>query len=202
MTRLIAFALCLLLIGCDDGGGTDAGAPDAGAADAGTDAGPPVPFGLTSEAFMDGEAVPTPHLCGPPLAPGMPGMNISPALSWTAGPPETMSYAVVIRDLSAGGLVHWVIYDIPASVTELPENVTPGYEPGTPAGAKQAEIQGSGYFGYFGPCSGGRMNNYQWTLHALDTATVQGVTMATDENTLATTVERASIASTTLNGTF
>src|SRR5688500_16525468 len=44
----------------------------------------PLPFALTSSAFADGEALPVKYSCG--------GDNVSPPLSWTAGPEGTKSY--------------------------------------------------------------------------------------------------------------
>jgi Raf kinase inhibitor-like YbhB/YbcL family protein len=173
----------------DGGSPPDTGTPDTG----------PVAFELTSSAFAAGEMVPLTHECGPPLSTG-PGDNVSPPLAWTSGPPATMSYAIVMRDTDAGNLVHWVIYDIPATVFDLPEDIPDGYEPATPAGAKQAELQGSGYFGYFGPCSPGSINTYVWTVHALDTPTLSGVSASSTEDQIAAAVEGASIASASLAG--
>jgi len=182
-----------------DGGGVDAGAVDGAATDTGGSADETGPFALTSSAFVEGETIPVRFECGPPVADG-PGDNVSPQLTWTPGPPETLSYALVMRDIDAGGFVHWVLYDIPASVRDVAENVPEGYEPAFPAGARQAELQMSGYYGYLGPCSPGRVNTYQITLHALDTAALPGVDATTTENALAAAVEAASIASASLSG--
>ncbi|GAB5546614.1 MAG: YbhB/YbcL family Raf kinase inhibitor-like protein [Sandaracinaceae bacterium] len=192
------------LMGCSDAvTELDAGEPDAGIReDTGPpDAGPPPPLALATTAFGDGEAVPQRHQCGPPLVPDGVGEDVTPALSWSGGP-EAASYAVIVRDRSAGGLVHWVIYDIPGSTTAVDEGVPSGYEPPFPAGAKQAEIQGSGYFGYFGPCSGGRGNTYAWTVHALDVASLPDVDRGTPENDVAALVESISIASASFTGIY
>lgn len=180
--------------------GADGGVPDGGSADAGAPDAAPRPFELTSSAFAEGEPIPTRHECGSPVVPGGPGDNVTPPLAWTAGPPETLSYAIVMRDRDAGDLVHWVLYDIPAAVREVPEDVPAGYEPGTPEGAKQAELQMSGYLGYLGPCSEGRTNTYELTLHALDTVALPDVGRTTTENDMAAQVESVSIASTSLSG--
>lgn len=158
----------------------------------------PQPFVLTSSAFVEGAVIPTVYECGPPIAEG-PGNNTSPPLTWTPGPPGTQSYAIVMRDIDAGGLVHWVLYDIPASVVSLPEGIPSGYQPVDPAGSKQAELQGVVH-SYFGPCSPSSINTYQLTVHALDVAAVPDVDMSTPENTLAAAVEGLSIASAQLSG--
>jgi len=111
-----------------------------------------------------------------------------------------MSYAVITKDLSAGNLIHWVIYDIPATVTGLAEGIPDGYQPADPAGSKQAEIQGSGWYGYFGPCSPNSVNTYQWTVHAMPSDVLPGVDMNTTETNIAAAVEAASIASASLSG--
>ena len=183
--------------------GTDTGV-DSGV-DAGVDTGvdvPPVAFELTTTAWVSGEMVPETYRCGPPLVADMTGGNVSPPLSWTAGPPETMSYAVVVRDMSAGGLVHWAIYDIPVDLRDLPEDVPAAYMPIRVDGARQADIQGTGFFGYFGPCSGGRGNTYVFTLHAMPDAMLPGVTRASTENDVAMAVEAASIAQSSFTGLF
>ena len=160
--------------------GQDAALPDTGPPDAYT----PPPFALTSDACMEGEMIPLRYECGPPLVPEGPGDNVTPALSFTAGPSGAMSYAIVVRDRDAGNLVHWVLYDIPADTRAIPEDVRPGYMPSLVPGARQAELQGSGYFGYLGPCSPGRV----------------GVDRTTSEDDIAAAVEAASLASASLSG--
>ena len=138
----------------------------------------PVPFELTSSAFESGEMIPLVHECGPPFPNGGPGENETPPLSWTAGPEGTASYAVVMRDKDftppdfEDGLIHWAIYDIPAEVTSLPQGIPEEEAVDDPAGAKQAEVQGSGFFGYFGPCSPNSVNTYRFTVYALPEATL------------------------------
>lgn len=193
--------LVLTWHGCGGGSepvdaGVDAAALDSGPPDTGT----PPPFALTSSAYEEGATIPLRYECGPPIVPDGPGENVTPALAWTDGPPGTMSYAIVMRDRDAGNLVHWVLYDIPASVRSLPEGVASGHELASPAGAHQAEIQGSGYFGYFGPCSPGRVNTYEITVHALPSATLPGADRSITENAAAAAIEAAAIASATLSG--
>lgn len=202
--RLVLLAASLLLLACGDDDTPDPD-PDAGPmADLGRDFGvdAAVPFAVSTSAFDEGGPVPEPHRCGPPLVADESGMNVSPALAWTAGPADTASYAVVVRDMSAGGLVHWAIYDIPAVLRALPEGVPAAQMPLAVDGARQAEIQGSGYFGYFGPCSGGRGNVYVWTLHALPDETLPGVDPTTPETEVAALVEERSLASASLSGTY
>lgn len=96
------------------------------------------------------------------------GENVSPPLSWTGGPADTKSFAVVLYDTSYRFL-HWVIWDIPASVNELPEGLPSGYELTNPMGAHQAAAMGDPH-AYYGPCSGEGFlaaGTYEYRLYAL-----------------------------------
>ena len=76
---------------------------------------------LTSTAFNNGGAIPSQHSCE--------GPDTSPPLSWSNAPADTRAFAVICHDpdaplVSPGGtygFVHWVLYNIPASVTSLDE---------------------------------------------------------------------------------
>jgi phosphatidylethanolamine-binding protein (PEBP) family uncharacterized protein len=91
----------------------------------------------------------------------------SPVFTWTAHP-EAMSYALSMYDRTNNNSTHWVMYDIPATVTTLPANLahmTPA--PEVP-GAKHTSFGGS--VGYFGPGAGG-CNTYVFEVHAMKAAT-------------------------------
>ena len=63
------------------------------------------------------------------------GNDESPPLAWTAGPAGTQSYAIVMRDLDNNNLIHWIIWDIPASAMALPQGIVDGFDVVDPAGA-------------------------------------------------------------------
>lgn len=116
---------------------------------------------LTSSSFQNEDMIPAKYTCD--------GLNISPPLSWHNAPVNTKSFALICDDPDApvGLWVHWVFFDIPATVNALTEKVP-----------RQEEIKGlgkngkntSGRFGYDGPCPPGGTHRYFFKLYALDTA--------------------------------
>jgi Raf kinase inhibitor-like YbhB/YbcL family protein len=114
---------------------------------------------LTSPAFATGGAIPAKHTGE--------GEDVSPALAWTDAPDGTASFAIVCHDPDAPlvtpgryGFVHWVLYDIPGSVSELAED-SGDFTRGTSDFGKQ------GYAGPMPPEGHGTHNYYFWLL-ALD----------------------------------
>jgi len=115
---------------------------------------------ITSPAFTNEQPIPVKHS-------GL-AENLSPALNWTAGPESTQSYAIVCDDPDAPTSqpwVHWVIYNIPADVTSLPEAVptTPTLSSGAAQGRNDA-----GRSGYTGPRPPSGTHRYYFKLYALD----------------------------------
>jgi len=121
----------------------------------------PADFDLTSSAFSDGQPLPLEYTCSGKSFPfsGMPPVDHTlPALSWTAGPAGTQSYAIVFKDvtLTTGTPInelgyHWAIWNIPPSVLSLPR----GLPSGNPVAAVPGAKQYSGALfndGYIGPC--------------------------------------------------
>lgn len=109
------------------------------------------PFTLESTAFTDGGAIPATFSCAGP----------SPELSWSgARPVGTTELALVLRDLSRDGFVHWFVAGIGAAEAESPEGATPPNVAQLPNGAGAA--------GYLGPCPpAGETHTYQFELLAL-----------------------------------
>ncbi len=178
------------------GGNVDAGketsAPDTSATEAGSIPVGAGPMMLTSPAFKEGADVPLKYRCRTE--------NISPALTWTPGPAGTMSYAVTMFHQNS---VHWVMWDIPATVTSLPEAIPRVPEPPVPAGSKQVKpnVDGSTWYGYSGPCPQSANRRYDYFVYALRVAKLPGVTTETLHRTVDTAIKANMIARGQLTGT-
>lgn len=147
------------------GGATSTGGNGAGGAGTGGFGG----LVLSSTAFTDMSTLPDAYTCD--------GTDVSPPLSWSGAAPSTMSYAVSLVD-STADVVHWVIWDIPASMTSLPEDVDKDFNPADVPGAKQTLSYDDSTRGYLGPCSGG-VNTYQYVVYAVGLENIPGFDMAT-----------------------
>ena len=115
---------------------------------------------VKSAAFENGAMIPGKYTCD--------GADISPPLSWTSPGGNIASYAVICDDPDApmGTWVHWVIFNIPSEILELPEDVP--VKPALENGAVQG-INDSKKNGYGGPCPPGGTHRYYFKVYALDT---------------------------------
>ncbi|MDI3544780.1 MAG: hypothetical protein PWP68_197 [Rikenellaceae bacterium] len=115
---------------------------------------------VKSNSFSDGGMIPAKYTCD--------GANISPQLSWDNAPKGTKSFVLICEDPDApmGTFTHWILYDIPADVHELSENLPK--DKILPNGAKQG-IADFKKIGYGGPCPPNGTHRYYFKLYALDT---------------------------------
>jgi Raf kinase inhibitor-like YbhB/YbcL family protein len=114
---------------------------------------------LESTAFTADEMIPSTYTCD--------GQDISPALSWDALPAGTQSLALIVDDPDApsGIFVHWVLYDLPPEIHQLPKAIAPE------ATVSGGGVQGKndfGKLGYGGPCPPNGIHRYFFKLYALD----------------------------------
>lgn len=94
--------------------------------------------------------------------------DVSPELSWRGAPDNTRSFGVICHDPDAPlisprgtyGFVHWTLYNIPGTVSELPEGVA-DYTTG------KNDFGNTGYGGPMPPEGHGEHKYYFWVL-ALD----------------------------------
>jgi len=164
------------------GAATDAPATDAPA----TETAGEVPVGtgpltLTSTAITAGTDIDKKYRCRSPE-------NISPPLTWTPGPAGTLSYAVTMYHAKS---VHWMLWDIPATTTSLPEAIMRLAQPPVPAGARQVKpaVDGSTWYGYSGPCPGSPNQTYQYYVYALKVAKLPTVTTESSPTAIDTALQ-------------
>lgn len=121
---------------------------------------------LESMAFKEGGSIPRIATCD--------GEDLSPPLSWSNLPEGVRSLALIVDDPDAprGTWTHWLLYDLPANVTALPEGM-----PNDPTvrfrlgGSEHVALQGRNDFGnpgYGGPCPPSGTHRYVFRLYALD----------------------------------
>lgn len=116
---------------------------------------------LTSSAFQPEGNIPRQFTCE--------GNDVSPDLTWKNAPSATKSFALIVHDPDAprpGGFTHWVVYNIPANVTQIPQGAARGDT--LSAGGIQGKND-SGQTGYMGPCPPSGTHRYYFYLYALDT---------------------------------
>jgi len=153
---------------------------------------PSLPFELISTAFEQGEPIPAQYSCD--------GKDISPSLAWGDPPQGTQSLALIMDDPDApvGTWDHWIVFNIPADVRELPDAMPAGMKFGDVAATFGKNSWGRSDYG--GPCPPGGKHRYFFKLYALDT------TLSLDENADKTQVFAAMeghvLAETELMGTF
>ena len=131
-------------------------------------AGPPMT--LIIPGFPDGGQIPVKFSQAAPGA--APGEGTSPAMSWTNVPAGTQSFLLNMRDMDVArnkttdDQAHWVVWNIPATATGLPEGVAKGAQ--LPDGSYQISATGQVYRGPGAPATG-PLHHYMFELYALDT---------------------------------
>ncbi len=119
-------------------------------------------FTLESMTFQNNGPIPIACTCD--------GANTSPGLHWTGAPESTQSFALIVDDPDAPDplnpkmtYVHWVLFNIPPNVTNLPEGVSV-----LPNGTREG-LNDQKKTGYTGPCPPIGTHRYYHKLYALGT---------------------------------
>ena len=120
-------------------------------------------FTLSSPAFASGHDIPMDYTSD--------GGDVSPALTWAGVPAGTKSLALIVDDPDAPDpkapkmtWVHWVLYNLPADASGLPEAVDhEDLPPGTLDGKNDWKRTG-----YGGPSPPIGRHRYFFKLYALD----------------------------------
>lgn len=135
------------------------------------------PMTISSPDFKDGGKLPAWTLWGKDAA--CPGRDQAPALRWTNPPAGTKGYAVVVNDVDtpmSPGFTHWIVYNIPGTVTSLAGHGSNPYSEGA------TDYDGV-TTGFAGPCPPptGQPHHYVFRVYALDTASVPGTGLTDSE---------------------
>lgn len=117
---------------------------------------------ITSKAFANGGSIPRRYTCD--------GADVSPPLEWSGVPPNAKSLVLIVEDPDAPDpkapkttWVHWILYNIPATVCGLPEDIP---RHGSVAGALDG-LNDWQKTGYGGPCPPVGAHRYFHRLYAL-----------------------------------
>jgi len=115
---------------------------------------------IESDAFKYGEIIPVKYTCD--------GEDISPPLRWENIPEGTKSLVLICDDPDApmGTWDHWILFNIPPDVKELPEGIKPLEK------LENGAIHGKNSWkklGYGGPCPPFGTHRYFFKIYALDT---------------------------------
>ncbi len=119
---------------------------------------------ISSKAFAQQGSIPARYTCE--------GADVSPPLSWSGVPAGAKSLVLIVDDPDAPDpakprmtWVHWVLYNIPATASGLPEAVSADALPaGTLTGTTDFKKTS-----YGGPCPPIGRHRYFHKLYALDT---------------------------------
>jgi Raf kinase inhibitor-like YbhB/YbcL family protein len=147
---------------------------------------------LSSTAFKEGEAIPAKYTCD--------ARDASPPLKWNGAPAETKSLVLIVDDPDApvGTWVHWVLYDLPATATQLPEDVPKSQF--VENGAKHG-LNDFKRLGYGGPCPPpGKPHRYFFKLYALDS--VLGLKPGATKKDVERAMEKHVLAQCQIMGTY
>src|SRR3989344_4693589 len=117
---------------------------------------------VISNNFKHNQDMPSKYSCQ--------GQNIRPHLKWSDFSTETKSFAISVIDPDApmGNFIHWLIYNIPVTITELKEGLE----------IPESSIEVKNGFGkkqYGGPCPPSGKHIYFFRIYALKTQKLESI---------------------------
>ena len=145
------------------GGQRGAGGGRGAAAPAGAQGGA-APMRLMSNAFIDGGLIPPKYT--------QVEQQTSPQLAWANVPAGTQSFVLHMHDMEGArnkttdDQLHWLVWNIPAMTTVLPEGVPKG---DLKDGSHQTSASGDGVYRGPGAPANGPYHHYVFEIFALDT---------------------------------
>jgi len=125
----------------------------------------PTPMRLTSTSFSDGAVIPNKYT--------QLEKQVSPALTWVNAPAATQGFVMHMHDMEGArnkttdDQLHWLVWNIPATTTSLPEGVPAG--PDLKDGSHQTSANGNGTYRGPGAPANGPLHHYVFEVFALDT---------------------------------
>jgi Raf kinase inhibitor-like YbhB/YbcL family protein len=151
----------------------------------------PMPLTIRSPVFREGGSIPARYTCD--------GEDVSPPLEWSGVREGAKTLALTCDDPDApsGLWVHWVVFDLPPSVTGLPEGVPP--TPEISGGGRQGKNDFR-KIGYGGPCPPSGTHRYVFTLYALDSPS--GLPAGATRHDLLAAMGEHVLGQATLTGTY
>lgn len=154
-----------------------------------------MPLDLHSTAFQNNVEIPSKYTCE--------GNDVSPPLSWSGAPAGTKSFALIVSDPDAPDpkaprqtWTHWVLFNVPATLTALPE----GVKPKTLAKEIGTGRNDFGHTEWGGPCPPIGRHRYFFKLYALDTTLDASARLSREE--LEVRIKDHVLASAELMGTY
>jgi Raf kinase inhibitor-like YbhB/YbcL family protein len=143
-----------------------------------------VPEAALTAPWRDGGPIDARYTCE--------GDDVSPALTWKKAPAGTQEIAITMIDQDAS-FDHWTMAGIAPDIASVAEN--------TPPEGAVAALNGSGGFGYAGPCPpAGSRHVYRITVHFLDQPLLLSSGGSADDMRAA--IDDATLATAQVSGTF
>lgn len=156
-------------------------------------------FKVESSAFKDGGQIPIKYANTVVVG----GQNVSVPLSWSGEPDGTQSFTVICVDTTpaANHWIHWLVKDIPANKSEIPEGAS------NSAQMPMNSVEMMNTFGnnkYEGPQppTGSGVHTYEFIVYALSESSIGDIPAAPTFTDFESAVKKITLATAKISGTF